>query len=199
LSREIFIVTKLASIPILAVVFAIGTASATYATPINVDQWYHFTFGPQNVSPGFSNGNNAAAGVNPVSIAAPDPDWTFTLPINGTLTVVDGAASGDQFNVTDFGVSLGDTSVPTSGSNCGNDITACLSDSDISKGMFAITAGPHAINGTVIQSAVQGLPGGAFFDVSEVPAPAALPLFASGLGALGLLGWRRKRRAQAIA
>jgi len=27
------------------------------------------------------------------------------------------------------------------------------------------------------------------------PLPAALPLFASGLGALGLLGWRRKRKA----
>jgi hypothetical protein len=34
---------------------------------------------------------------------------------------------------------------------------------------------------------------------SEIPAPAALPLFATGLGALGLLGWRRKRRAQAVA
>jgi type VI protein secretion system component Hcp len=29
------------------------------------------------------------------------------------------------------------------------------------------------------------------------PLPAALPLFASGLGALGLLGWRRKRKARA--
>jgi hypothetical protein len=34
--------------------------------------------------------------------------------------------------------------------------------------------------------------------VSEVPLPAALPLFATGLGALGLLGWRRKRKAAAI-
>jgi hypothetical protein len=33
--------------------------------------------------------------------------------------------------------------------------------------------------------------------VSPVPLPAALPLFATGLGALGLLGWRRKRKAQA--
>jgi len=33
--------------------------------------------------------------------------------------------------------------------------------------------------------------------VAETPVPAALPLFASGLGALGLLGWRRKRRTQA--
>jgi hypothetical protein len=31
--------------------------------------------------------------------------------------------------------------------------------------------------------------------VSQVPLPAALPLFATGLGALGLLGWRRKRKA----
>ena len=31
------------------------------------------------------------------------------------------------------------------------------------------------------------------------PLPAALPLFAGGLGALGLLGWRRKRKAAALA
>jgi hypothetical protein len=30
--------------------------------------------------------------------------------------------------------------------------------------------------------------------VVETPLPAALPLFATGLGALGLLGWRRKRK-----
>jgi len=33
--------------------------------------------------------------------------------------------------------------------------------------------------------------------VSAVPLPAALPLFATGLGALGLIGWRRKRKASA--
>jgi len=35
--------------------------------------------------------------------------------------------------------------------------------------------------------------------LAPVPLPPALPLFASGLGALGLLGWRRKRKAQAAA
>ena len=38
-----------------------------------------------------------------------------------------------------------------------------------------------------------------FSEVSATPLPAALPLFASGLGALGLLGWRRKKMAAAIA
>ena len=35
--------------------------------------------------------------------------------------------------------------------------------------------------------------------LTAVPLPAALPLFATGLGALGLLGWRRKRKNAAAA
>jgi PEP-CTERM motif len=35
--------------------------------------------------------------------------------------------------------------------------------------------------------------------INATPLPAALPLFASGLGALGLLGWRRKRKGAALA
>jgi hypothetical protein len=33
----------------------------------------------------------------------------------------------------------------------------------------------------------------------QTPIPAALPLFATGIGGLGLLGWRRKRKVQAVA
>jgi hypothetical protein len=32
--------------------------------------------------------------------------------------------------------------------------------------------------------------------IAQAPLPAALPLFAGGLGALGLLGWRRKRKTR---
>jgi hypothetical protein len=35
----------------------------------------------------------------------------------------------------------------------------------------------------------------AFSDLNEVPLPAALPLFATGIGGLGLLSWRRKKKA----
>jgi len=31
-------------------------------------------------------------------------------------------------------------------------------------------------------------------DTPATPIPATLPLFATGMGALGLLGWRRKRQ-----
>jgi hypothetical protein len=34
---------------------------------------------------------------------------------------------------------------------------------------------------------------------AATPLPAALPLFATGLAGLGLLGWRRKRKAEAVA
>jgi hypothetical protein len=37
------------------------------------------------------------------------------------------------------------------------------------------------------------------YDPAATPLPAALPLFASGLGAFGFLSWRRKRKAQAAA
>ena len=38
------------------------------------------------------------------------------------------------------------------------------------------------------------------YSVSAVrPLPAALPLFATGLGFIGFAGWRRKRNVQAVA
>jgi hypothetical protein len=36
-------------------------------------------------------------------------------------------------------------------------------------------------------------------NTTSTPLPAALPLFATGIGAMGFVGWRRKRRAQSVA
>ncbi len=58
---------------------------------------------------------------------------------------------------------------------------------DISTSSFASIFGGPA---TIDYSVEIGLPTGAFV----TPLPAALPLFATGLGALGLLRWRRKRK-----
>jgi hypothetical protein len=54
---------------------------------------------------------------------------------------------------------------------------------------------------TLISASNSGAP--SMWSVTDPPAttplPAALPLFAGGLGTLGLLGWRRKRKAAALA
>jgi hypothetical protein len=55
---------------------------------------------------------------------------------------------------------------------------------------------------TLVSASNSGAPGtwsASNSAASATPLPAALPLFAGGLGALGLLGWRRKRKAAALA
>jgi hypothetical protein len=48
-------------------------------------------------------------------------------------------------------------------------------------------------------TAYPGLDAFSLADANPVPLPAALPLFVTGLGALGLFGWRRKKKAAALA
>jgi hypothetical protein len=52
---------------------------------------------------------------------------------------------------------------------------------------------------TDTQNGANDTNGSLTFQVAPTPLPAALPLFAAGLGALGLLGWRRKRTARSVA
>jgi uncharacterized protein (TIGR03118 family) len=72
-----------------------------------------------------------------------------------------------------------------------------------SGGLWALVFGNSGMNGgpntLFFTDGINGEMNGLFGAIDPVPLPATLPLFASGLGALGLLGWRRKRRAQAVA
>ena len=83
-----------------------------------------------------------------------------------------------------------------------NGIFTQLTDSDGSvdqNGAFILSVLTNDIYGFYVSS-VDGIFGRGDIlvtasAVSQVPLPAALPLFATGLGALGLFGWRRKRKA----
>jgi hypothetical protein len=130
-----------------------------------------------------------------------NPTMTFTLPIN---PIPDGIEStGAFFNVNNIQVSINGAS-PVSDSIAflvagqqGGMIDS-LHDINISGEQYF--SGPLSS-----PTFIPGVYTNQFnfitdhFDTTvtiaaETPLPTALPLFATGLGALGLLGWRRKRK-----
>ena len=91
--------------------------------------------------------------------------------------------------------------------NMGNSNTTVLNP-NLSGGnelvSFAATGTVVTVGALTGQSTPTGMTWDFFFDnihfdepLPAVPLPATLPLFATGLGALGLLGWRRKKKAAA--
>lgn len=161
------------------------------AADIVVNQWYTFGFG--GVDSDLVGGAGFVTGVNPLSIAAPDGPWTFTLAGPGTLTLLDGFNYGDQFEVSDFGGVIGSTSAPGAGGSCGSDITLCLNTPESSKGVFALGAGGHSITGTALLSPFGG--GAGFFVVQEsaVPEPGVWLMLLVGFGFVGA-SLRRRRQ-----
>jgi hypothetical protein len=164
----------------LGIAFCGATARAD---PINIGQWYTFGFSG-------AGGDPLISGVGFVigqrSVAIGDAPWTFDClsTTHCKLVVTDGFLSVDQFELFDFGVSLGLTSAPTPGDNCGNDELACLADADFSHGVFVLAPGPHSITGIH----TLGIPGAGFLIV--MPEPGTLLLLGAAL--LGFATLRRR-------
>jgi hypothetical protein len=72
----------------------------------------------------------------------------------------------------------------------GNELLIDLS-ANTSTFSFSMTGTQHEL------SSIQGFGGNG--SVSQAPLPAALPLFATGLGGIGLFAWWRNRRVRAVA
>jgi hypothetical protein len=71
------------------------------------------------------------------------------------------------------------------------DAVDTIKDNDVDSGLWTAR---FLLSGLTPEDLTSG---DAFLRVNDVPLPGALPLFATALGALGLLGWWRKRKSAA--
>ena len=170
------------------------------------------------LSVGAANASTVTFDVNGSFAAVPGSTLSGTINVDvtgGTITAADLLVSGFlPFNVF---VSAAFTPFPG--------LALVLSDAespakvlevDFSNSGFTLTSlvgfnggpivGGQLIHGDLLQCDVTGilcyefLQGSITPEVANTPLPATFPLFATGLGALGLLGWRRRRmRAAALA
>lgn len=113
-------------------------------------------------------------GAAPVAVTENPFTFTITAPGGGVLTIVDGGVDGDQFEVTDNAVVLGNTSVPANdGGNGGWNFDVLLTDARFSKGSFALAPGAHTVTLRTIAEATGFTSGAAGLKVdSPVPIPA---------------------------
>jgi hypothetical protein len=110
--------------------------------------------------------------------------FSSNLPASyGTFEFIYGGAGG--------GLAIGDKCAPDHCTATSGTDTAWLS-------IFPVTASGGLTFANASLASTSTAP---FFStggsLTPTPLPAALPLFATGLGGLALLGWRRKRKAQA--
>lgn len=188
--------TKPGTIRFLALAgFTAWTLSVTSAsaTPITADgSWHEFLFGLAGT---FATGcgGGCVPTINPVAEDTSSPPWTFTD--EATITVLDMFQRGDRFQLFDFGVSVGLTSVPINdGANlCDNNIGTCLVTPGYSLGTFVLGPGSHSLTIEIVQNAAGTSGGAAVFQASPtIPEPATITLL--GIGLIGTGTFLRRRR-----
>lgn len=119
-----------------------------------------------------------------------DGAFTFTAASPVRLDVTDAYIDGDRFQVLDFGVFLGLTSVPTDDGSWTNNPDAAFADLRWSSGMFLLEAGSHSIELVTLQTATGCNDGTGY--LRAVPEPSTWAVVAVTFG--GLLMMRKRTK-----
>jgi hypothetical protein len=129
--------------------------------------------------------------------------FPIPMPVDGTLTFANGGLASFNLNINHSHYSPDSFTATVSpneqnwtvafhDNNGGYDTDLTLTNSGFIASLFQVSQ-PGLESGRSYDG-YQGTFTTFVGTVSQVPLPGALPLFATGLGVLGLLGWRRKRK-----
>jgi hypothetical protein len=173
-----------------ALLVAGGSAQASTVNGSFIDRQGELVYWTATVDPGI-------ALVQPIccSLPANQGDGTiknfvntaFNTSFDANIGKLDGLSG---FSVNWTGPSADIFAIHFGGKGGGNELLIDLS-ANTSNFSFSMTGTQHEL------SSIQGF-GGGNGSVSQAPLPAALPLFATGLGGIGLFAWWRKRRARSV-
>jgi len=191
-----------------------GSPGSLNLTPLNTPLFYQY---PDTTKPGTGSTDFISVSPNPGSTSGPCGSTCVNDTASATLTVqfTFTDASGNTATLTQYG----DYSAKYSGTYLGCSGKTGSGQSDCidwlttstdyhSSTSSSVTDWVSFGDGTTLAVTFYNYQDWTLYpDISfnldptgATPLPAALPLFASGLGAMGLLGWRRKRKnAAAIA
>lgn len=184
----------------LALAVLLSSLGAAKASPVTIDFW----FSSGDVSQGFGGGNwGNTAGTVHGRIFGLDSNGSNQLATDIQIFSAPAALGlGYPFDIENYAAALGQYIVHNS-FHLVNGVVQADSVFQIYGGAFDLLLGGvnTGINSLASTNGYQvgnsfGYAGVTF---AQTPLPAALPLFVTGLGALGLLGWRRKRKAAALA
>ncbi len=176
------VVAPIDSISIAGGLFVIDEYAGHYTVTNNSSSWYIYAFAVSNpnalvADPGPSTTySNWAAYALSLSLNGPNP-----VPVNAYVTADADTTSFDNVHLIPASIDLSHYIGPNSSS-----------DLFLFTGLAASDAGLLVVD-------VNGLESQFSSSADATPLPAALPLFVSGAGLLGFLGWRRKRKAAALA
>jgi len=167
--------------------FAVGE-TLTYSFLMDTDTPDNDFFGPAG---GYEDGVS--------DFSARIGDNNFGMGTDSFLSVNNGNNGQDEFNINIHNPTHNLPIVPSLGTQHFTialiDETASALNSDAiptSLILGSFTTSSWALNLSIDDGEVFGIVTSA--NVSPVPLPAALPLFGTGLGIMGFIGWRRKRR-----
>ena len=188
-------------------IIGIALAAFAFAAPAMASP---ITYTEVGTGSGTLDGTSFTNQLVTITMTADTSNITMTMGLienHGATTVTVSTVGTDT--LTNPFVFVNQTFVPTAAAGFGDTVllTSIMDTFNSAFASYALLAigptyGPSFISGDTVAtgsgtfrlSSMGDTTFTATAGVSAIPLPAALPLFATGIGALGLLGWRRKRK-----